>query len=506
MLPNIVLCHILSFSKPRRWRFMLLHEVYSEFSLNQLNVSSTTKPCRFERNEACELDFYQDCLGIGQKAFMQSSLNEYISKMLSVDRLSALPDEVICHILSFLSTEISVQTSILARRWRFLWAHVPNLELDSKYHNSVMSFSSTINKVMLIRKEQNINTFSISCEDFECDEYELETLISSAYQCNVQDLYLDLNFDLLGRLPQCLFTNKTLVDLSLHSCCIGIPSIGDVSLPSLKYLFLCSIEYESDEALPHLLSGCPVLEEFIVEKIVGRDLYCFYISSPTIKRLSINLHIDDSEHGRLKINAPRLGYLFICNCSYDQISLSPMPYLTEAHIHINIFPFEVDDYVYTGAMLKFIDSLCNVKCLKLLNTFAEFLELGLPGSYVRFSNLIRLELTADWLYIPKFLESAKNLEVLVINKVTEELQNWIEPNKKRCACLLSSLKTVTIFEFGCAEPELNMVRYLLRNAQVLKKMEIYCQSYDISLETKSNVLQNISLSHRGSKECVVTFT
>ncbi|KAL3651740.1 hypothetical protein CASFOL_004742 [Castilleja foliolosa] len=354
--------------------------------------------------------------------------------MLSIDRLSALPDEVICHILSFLSTKISVQTSILARRWRFLWAHVPNLDLDSKYFDSTMSFSSTINKVMLIRKEQSINTVSINCEDFyfDFDEYELETLISSAIQCNVQNLYLDISN--LFWLPQY-------------------------------------------EALPHLLSGCPVLEELKVHRIVGRDLDSCYISSPTLERLSIDFPLVESGHGRLKINAPRLGYISIYDCSYDQISLSPMPYLTEAHIHFHIYASEMesDIYVYSRAVLKFIDSFCKLKCLKLFGTSDEFLDLGLPGSYVRFSNLFRLELTADWHFISKFLESANNLEVLVIiNKVAKKLQNWIEPNKKRCACLLSSLKTVTVFEFGCTEQELNVVRYFLRNAQVLQKMEIYC--------------------------------
>ncbi|KAL3651741.1 hypothetical protein CASFOL_004743 [Castilleja foliolosa] len=280
----------------------------------------------------------------------------------------------------------------------------------------MMSFSSTINKVMLIRKEQSINTFSISCEDFDFDEYELETFISSAIQCNVQNLSLD--FVLLGRVPQCLFTSKTLVHLSLNYCCIGIPSIGDVSLPSLNYLCLCSIEYESDEALPHLLSGCPVLKELSVESI---------------------------------INARRLGYLGISECWYDQISLSPMPSLTEAHIRFHIYASGRDCYVYSRAVLKLIDSLCNVKCLKLFGTIDELHDLGVAGMYVRFGNLIRLELAADWRFIPKFLECANNLEVIIINKVTMKLQNWMEPNKKRCACLLSSLRTVTIFEFGCTE-------------------------------------------------------
>ncbi|GFP88701.1 putative F-box/LRR-repeat protein at5g41840 [Phtheirospermum japonicum] len=64
----------------------------------------------------------------------------------SIDRLSALPEGIICHILSFLPTKTSLSTSILARRWRFLWARVPNLNFDSTNHQSETSFSSIITR------------------------------------------------------------------------------------------------------------------------------------------------------------------------------------------------------------------------------------------------------------------------------------------------------------------------------------------------------------------------
>ncbi|GFQ06907.1 F-box/FBD/LRR-repeat protein at5g56420 [Phtheirospermum japonicum] len=431
--------------------------------------------------------------------------------MLSIDRLSALPDDVICHILSFLSTKISVQTSILARRWRFLWAHVSNLDLDSKNHPSGTSFSHTINKVKLLRKGQSIHTICIRYGDFDCGEYELEAWITSAFQCNVQNIYLDLDYhDISYRLPQCLFTCNTLVGLSLYCCSVGISSIADVSFPSLKNLLLCSIEYEADETLPHLLSGCPMLEELVVESILDRDLGCCYISSPTITRLSISIPFDNSGHyityGRVKINAPGLRYLDVYDCSYDQISFLPMPSLIEADIHFDIYSLEVDYYIYTRCVLKFINSLCKVKCLKLLGASEEFLDLAVAAPYLRFDNLIKLELTADWRFILKFLESADSLQVLIIHKVAKKLQNWMEPIEKRRACLLSSLRMVKIDQFGCTEQELNMVRYLLMNAQVLEMMEIYCQHDGISLEAKSNGLQRIALFHRGSTECVVAFS
>ncbi|KAJ1382089.1 Leucine-rich repeat domain superfamily [Sesbania bispinosa] len=48
------------------------------------------------------------------------------------DRISTLPDEVLCHILSFLPTEEAIATSLLSRRWRSLWYSVPTLNFDDK--------------------------------------------------------------------------------------------------------------------------------------------------------------------------------------------------------------------------------------------------------------------------------------------------------------------------------------------------------------------------------------
>ncbi|KAF3788900.1 putative F-box/FBD/LRR-repeat protein [Nymphaea thermarum] len=46
------------------------------------------------------------------------------------DRLSALPDPLIQLILSFLPTNESARTSVLARRWLHLWTFIPNLHLE----------------------------------------------------------------------------------------------------------------------------------------------------------------------------------------------------------------------------------------------------------------------------------------------------------------------------------------------------------------------------------------
>ncbi|XBI86760.1 hypothetical protein VPH35_094656 [Triticum aestivum] len=49
------------------------------------------------------------------------------------DRLSALPDDLLCVILSRLKAQQTVRTCVLSTRWRRLWSAVPCLEIDRRY-------------------------------------------------------------------------------------------------------------------------------------------------------------------------------------------------------------------------------------------------------------------------------------------------------------------------------------------------------------------------------------
>ncbi|CAL9224345.1 unnamed protein product, partial [Arabidopsis halleri] len=48
-----------------------------------------------------------------------------------MDKITGLPDDLLLKILSFLPTEVAVSTSILSKRWEFLWMWLPRLEFIS---------------------------------------------------------------------------------------------------------------------------------------------------------------------------------------------------------------------------------------------------------------------------------------------------------------------------------------------------------------------------------------
>lgn len=168
-----------------------------------------------------------------------------------------------------------------------------------------------------------------------------------------------------------------------------------------------------------------------------------------------------------------------------------------------------------------------------------------------FINLTKLELTADCCFLSKFLEIANNLEILKVcwcnrnvfscylvmcsllanvsktflfcmwtcccqfhdqteyqinsqHPLDELTIGWIEPQQVP-KCLLSRLSTIKIVKTVGTKHGLEIIRYLLRNAKVLNRMDITYPPC-IDSEEKNELLQKISLFERGSKTCELVFT
>ncbi|GER43035.1 F-box/RNI-like/FBD-like domains-containing protein [Striga asiatica] len=362
--------------------------------------------------------------------------------MTSIDLLSSLPDDVIFHILSFLPTKLSVASSILGKRWRFLWANVPSLHLD---------------RVKL-------------------NEYQLETLITTAFDRGIRNIYLYLKFDAI---PRSLFNCKTIVDLKLGYSIVSLSAMDNVSLPSLKKFYVYNVVCENDDALPRFLSGCPSLEELIMEfNFVWKDDYvgCINISSPTIKMLHL-IPIFGGRRYRVIINSPSLRYLQLDAYDLGCIKIPiTMISLVEADIKLETwFSKYQTDYNSTSKVVKFLRSLSYVKCLKISGwEFDEFIRRGLTRSNVKFDNLTKLELRLNfkWSLLVKFLKVADNLQVLICRQVYLE-KGYLCPEPKQVPkCLLSCLRTIIFKSMWYNENEFDMKP----NSKRLK--EFHCLSED----------------------------
>ncbi|CAA0815968.1 F-box/LRR-repeat protein [Striga hermonthica] len=408
--------------------------------------------------------------------------------MPSVDRLSVLPDNIISHILSFLPIKISVSTSILARRWRFVWVHFPNLDFDNIYCKYGTGLSDIIDTVMSNPRLQSINTFRLRCRHSRLKENKVEKWLAG-HSINI----LIISPNLMRVLPRAIFTCKTLVELRLTSGVLPSFSGEDISFPRLKKLHLMVVQFETDENLPKLLCYCPVLDHLSIDGCLAGN---YYISSPTIKMLKFSPRSSASSNHEVGIDAPALEYLQLWVCTTSHVSTCALTSLVEADIAI-YHPSCHEDETYRLSVLDFVNRLCKVKRLKLS------INVPLPcriRSISRFDNCTRLGLN-DPRLLMKILERADNLEVLVLFRGYSYHGFWEEPEQVP-RCLLSRLAMVRIDEFDCRESEFSTVRYFLKNAEVLKRMEVHTTKYiDLDLAMKLNALQKIALFKRGSKEC-----
>ncbi|XP_073146422.1 F-box/FBD/LRR-repeat protein At5g56420-like isoform X2 [Henckelia pumila] len=181
-----------------------------------------------------------------------------------MDIISSLPDPILCHILSFLPIlHSSVETSVLARRWRYLWTYVRDLHFGADYYDPFyyytkprksVRFSDMVDRVLLMHNG-SIDTLTIeSNENTSISEHQIDAWIHTAMAHGVHDFFLsDVWF------PQFHCKCKNLVKLTLKRCTISIEP-GAVCLPRLKKLCLLSNSYKNDRSLPNLVSGCSAVE------------------------------------------------------------------------------------------------------------------------------------------------------------------------------------------------------------------------------------------------------
>jgi hypothetical protein len=184
--------------------------------------------------------------------------------METLDRISALPDSVICHILSFLSTKQSASTSILSKRWKPLWLSVLTLDFDEDDFADFATFRLFVYSVMLSRNiTLPLRSFRIKCWDRSSgfNPHDVNRFIEAAVQRGIQNLNLDMSIKKFT-LPTCVFNCSNLTVLKLVS--LKIQDLPDVNFPVLKKLHLDTITFLSfgaDGFLKRLFSGCPILED-----------------------------------------------------------------------------------------------------------------------------------------------------------------------------------------------------------------------------------------------------
>ncbi|WVZ07405.1 hypothetical protein V8G54_020751 [Vigna mungo] len=377
--------------------------------------------------------------------------------METKDRISALPDEILCHILSFLSTHDSFATSFLSKRWQPLWLFSPILHLnDQTFIRNGRSYSSFFNfaygTLFKCRMHQPLTVARFNLTPRTCGygsdfPYPLFKIwVSTVVQRGIQQLVIEIPRAL--EVPHIIWTCKTLVVLKLYRLSVDV--FVKVHLPVLKTLHLDFLFVSKSQYLAEILHGCPVLEDF------------------------------------------RAYHIFLDN-KLDGVEFPTMPKLVRADLKV--------DYVFEFPL----------KVVSNVEYFRFFLKLK-KESFPIFKNLLHLELhlglNIQWHLVIKMLSHCPKLETIMLHMPVEPFSttSWISPQFVP-HCVASQLKRCSIFNYTGRKSELQFTKFILQNSTALQTMTIHKirPSYSSNHQSKFQMLQELVMCPKNSAKCKLLF-
>jgi hypothetical protein len=80
------------------------------------------------------------------------------------DLISALPDAMLQHVLSFLQAQEAVRSCVLARRWRYLWKSIPVLRLTGC--RPVMESREFMDYLLVLRDRSPLDACLLNFSEF----------------------------------------------------------------------------------------------------------------------------------------------------------------------------------------------------------------------------------------------------------------------------------------------------------------------------------------------------
>ncbi|XVF03934.1 hypothetical protein REPUB_Repub05bG0036200 [Reevesia pubescens] len=397
-----------------------------------------------------------------------------------VDMISRLPDELLCHIISFLPLKEAICTSILSTRWSMIFTLISNLTFEDcfiKRKSDSYSFMNFVDRVLFYHNGV-VDKFRLECGEF-IDPNKVDGWIRYALKNSVRELDLCLNCKEF-RMPIWVFTCKTLVSLRLdilNKCKFTLKLPLKISLPSLKSLHLFGIQFPDDDSIQRLFSSCSVLEELVVDRCV------LNVSSPTLKRLTIACSEGDYEHYEILIDAPSLVY-FKWHCSLPKrFLLKNLNSLAKACIDCGKLFRSYEFFIaHNTAATDLFNGIRNIQSLHLYGSFDDKLFLEEGSIIPKFPKLTYLNLDGCFYVgwervLPHLLPCFPCLEALVfkVNFHHQFLSNasiLALPSNRFPSFLWSQLKTLKILSFEGKKNELQMVEYFLKNAKVLENFMV----------------------------------
>uniref|UniRef100_A0A2N9GYL3 FBD domain-containing protein n=1 Tax=Fagus sylvatica TaxID=28930 RepID=A0A2N9GYL3_FAGSY len=358
------------------------------------------------------------------------------------DIISTLLDSLLCHILSFLSTQNAVLTSTLSSRWRPLWTLVPTLDLDE------------------------FDLVKIDYTDLIFNNVEEINVYIAPYD------YVDILNNEPLELPHTLFLHITLLVLKLRGFLLNPPFT--CAFPTLNILSLEDVSYANNDSISTLLAACPCLLDLTIN-VCSRDF----------------MKLDNNGvKFNIIVNTPALNYFYFGGHLGEVVVLENFPNLVESVLH-DVEYYNKGIQVYPRRVRNLMGPLYNVTSMKLYMGITEILCSASNDAVPMFHNLFTLKFYGylrlkpnAWHEVRLLLSRAPNLQILVFQLMLD-----------------SNFRCSTTEGYGV---EMELVRQILKAATVLKTMTITVKSH-LSSEEKLCICKELMKFPRSSRNCQIAF-
>ncbi|XP_077240806.1 F-box/FBD/LRR-repeat protein At1g13570-like isoform X2 [Tasmannia lanceolata] len=446
------------------------------------------------------------------------------------DRISKLSDDILGSIFSLLPMKEAARSSILSKRFRFLFTSRSHLVLNHQLlpaattsllstrfkhlltslgrlvlhrqrnrlgeswsgrklkPHEIQKWVGIVNHIISLRRHHD----SIQCceiEDICLDEcpFDMDRFLSFLTKKGIQRFILKNSIESgLYKVPLTVFYCRSLRELELQNCSLNsVPTFACLHrLESLKLMYVEA----SEDLLTNLVSSCTLLKEL--------ELFC-----PDIRNLEIEI--------------PNLLKLVIFTKQSSIIRLKNAARLVNFSLQNSLSNRNITEE--DKAFHLFLRDVANVKCLQLSYHMGYLCRQKVPENLsYHFPNLTILNMVIDLnnandaRFFTVLLDGAPFLQNITLgcdSPICDDLEEMVERDYwkklKPFYCMRHHLVTVRIDARFNSKYNLGILEFLLMNGSVLKEMRIaYDKHYDRGIKNKKKSL----LQLRASSQTLVIFT
>ncbi|XP_021776030.1 F-box/LRR-repeat protein At3g26922-like [Chenopodium quinoa] len=415
-----------------------------------------------------------------------------------IDRLSLLPDAILVDILSVIPIESAAATSILSRRWQYLWTQVTHLVFDL-YHlqssigcyNWTEPFFRIVDHILLQLTASKIHSFCLKFpygSTFTNDMQEsygdsFESWMSTICGRHPQRIEVTASFGSYIPLPICVFECRSVVELTLRGALvIAVPDCAPVCLPNLKK-FSCHLDVLAIDLLTRLFKSSLLLEELTITGHYIEGVCCFDLSALNLKRLVVEIVEETLKGIKFVINLAKLEIISLKALTVDSVHfVEHSSALNSAEICIESGLFGEDDYVRNTVELAKLISNVKSLCLN-ISTISALNDLDGDNPQPPLENLTDLSIKSgmvnadngSWNDVLLFLRCSPNLQALDIAFETHtDMITWALPPDFAPPLCLTRLKRIKIKDLRVDEDDdIKMMAYILSNSVALEVLSVY---------------------------------